>query len=427
MGYLDGELSEQDERLLFSHLQDNAELRAEMKEMLAIHEPLRNNQPLLPAEYKASVMRQLGLGFVSGAGFSAAGGQLGTILIAAASALLSSLLTFLVLLPTSPVEKAIGNAQQQSIATAPRTGIAAALQQQNQAAASEAMVILSKAVVLPEVAATSAMQLEPLEASGFSKSRAAIADEAAALHGNDRTASQTPESSREKAHVDETPDLWPALLDNAVEVSPVVTALHHAVPLAAPSDSPAIRAGNRVARRLSTSPLLSGSSPGTSLFSDVSLGLRGFRAMSFPDLSVDPLIDPSLNNLAVSLAYHILPQHSIGIEIGQEHFLQRYHSQENGRPIIIEQNYLGFWLGAFHQYDFDESASILGTQPFLRSFVGATRGGPLLRLVVGSSWKILDQSRLYTGIEGSALLFHNGSTWYSTEKLGATLGIEVKL
>ena len=55
-----------------------------------------------------------------------------------------------------------------------------------------------------------------------------------------------------------------------------------------------------------------------------SLQLRGFTAKSFTDVDVKSNATPLLNDFGVAMFYDLGKHTAIGVEIGQENFLQKY-------------------------------------------------------------------------------------------------------
>jgi hypothetical protein len=163
----------------------------------------------------------------------------------------------------------------------------------------------------------------------------------------------------------------------------------------------------------------------TNHFDGLSLGLRGFSARSIPDFGVPPLNQPSLNNMSIGLGYELDENHSVGIEIGQENFQQKYDGANGAEKYHIDQNYLAFWGGAYYQYTFEKSDDLAGIQPFARVFLGATQVGPVQKNMVGIQYRYKNHFSLYGGLETTVLLYRFQNNYFSSQKFGLTYGLNV--
>jgi hypothetical protein len=156
-----------------------------------------------------------------------------------------------------------------------------------------------------------------------------------------------------------------------------------------------------------------------------SLSLRGFASRSSPEFDLDPLTDPPLNNVAIGMLYNLTDHHALGIEFGQEHFMQWYEGEVNGEHVSVEQNYLALWGGVVYQYRFGSIEELGGLEPVVRGMAGGMRTGPLGRLTLGSQ---IDWGRvtLMAGAEGVLALYPYQGRWFASRTLGATYGFSIQ-
>jgi len=160
---------------------------------------------------------------------------------------------------------------------------------------------------------------------------------------------------------------------------------------------------------------------------ELSLQIRGFTARSIPEFNLAPLDNPTFNNMAISMFYKFHPNVSVGFEAGQENFLQQYDGYDSdGRYVAYKQNYNGFWSGIAFQYDFNEIQGVAGLFPMARVLVGGAKVGPMFRGMFGLQYNYMNSFSLYTGIESSALFYRFNDNYFSTSKLGLTIGGSVK-
>ncbi len=155
----------------------------------------------------------------------------------------------------------------------------------------------------------------------------------------------------------------------------------------------------------------------------LSLQIRGFATRSIPELNVPPLDNPVMNNMAIALFYKFDKNMQVGIEVGQENFMQEYYQYEMGNlKRDIKQNYTAFWTGVSFQYNIAEYGYNQKLYPFTRAFLGGTNVGPLLRGMIGLQFDYENSFSLFTGIESTALFYRYSGNTFSTYKLGLTFG-----
>jgi hypothetical protein len=176
-------------------------------------------------------------------------------------------------------------------------------------------------------------------------------------------------------------------------------------------------------------PLLT-SAQGTTVLTGTNgfqIDVRGYSMRSFPSVNVSSLVSPPLNSLALGVRWSFAKEHSVGLEIGQENVLQKYTSELNGVPFAIEQNYLAVWGGASYQYSPERIFGQDHITPFARAVVGGTQLGPMTRSVLGLNVNITPVLRLTGGAEGAVFFYQEQSNWFSTSKLGWTIGVGMGL
>ncbi|MEO6046070.1 MAG: hypothetical protein ABIQ57_01220, partial [Candidatus Kapaibacterium sp.] len=113
------------------------------------------------------------------------------------------------------------------------------------------------------------------------------------------------------------------------------------------------------------------------------LELRAFNATSFPSPNISPLIVPPVNNFGAGISYALSRHHAVGIEFGQENFLQEYQNADLTDRIYYQQNYLALWGVASYRFSLGAIRSLDGIDPFASVSLGGTGGGPLGRGMIG--------------------------------------------
>ncbi len=128
----------------------------------------------------------------------------------------------------------------------------------------------------------------------------------------------------------------------------------------------------------------------------------------------------TLNNMSISIASHLAPNHLLGGQLGQESF-----------PIFssdgtFERNVNVMWIGALYRYEMDGIQALGGIQPFAQVVAAGTRSGPLGKGTLGVMWQPESRIILSFGLEATALVYQFQSASYGTQKLGMNYGISVK-
>ncbi len=153
------------------------------------------------------------------------------------------------------------------------------------------------------------------------------------------------------------------------------------------------------------------------------LGVRGFTALSLPAPSLDPSSTPFFNNAAISLQYALSPNRSIGIEVGQEAFFQRYRTTENQDTYLVSQYPTQWWAGLTYRYAFTPSELF---SPFASATLGVAGYGFLGRTQVGCTYSPDGITQFLLGVEASALVYGHQGTNYVSPKVGVTYGVSLR-
>lgn len=161
----------------------------------------------------------------------------------------------------------------------------------------------------------------------------------------------------------------------------------------------------------------------TEFLNKVSMQIRFSGATSFTDVNVSPLNEPLLNNFAFAVLYDLSSNHSLGFEVGQENFLQKFEGYENAIPTVWHQNYIAFWAGGVYQYNMNEYALI---QPYGRVMLGGTRIGPIAKITIGGKYNLTSKISAFAGWENTGLFYEFQNKWFSSYKTGLTAGVAVK-
>ncbi len=430
--FLDGELEGDDVSRLFYQLASDVDLQCEMRHHIAIRNALRSEPMRPPADMKRKVLEATGL-VVDPAATAGddrkKGGGWKTTLTMIAVALLSSSVTLLVSNTFRDAEPAAtvkvdgathGDAAIGSpISSNDPAGIDAAVRREPGGASAEGGPHDLVAAVPP-----------PRSSTGREVARGARGGRSNRLSlGVDRTGRPvvesppalmpTPDPSGAETTASGDSSFMEAPRLEAIdlrELGPdvgrdtVPGALPHAL-LAASTDD------------LSSNP------------SNMSLGLRGFTARSFPATGLEPLAGSGLREFGVTFLYHLSEEHAFGVEMGRESIDQRYTRIEPPPDLLkpgeagtdrveVEQNYVALWVTGVYQFS-PTGIGYAGVRPFMRGAAGGSAVGPVGRGTVGLRMEI-GPVGCSAGLEGSLFLSRYGEEMVVTRKLGFTYGLSVK-
>ncbi len=149
--------------------------------------------------------------------------------------------------------------------------------------------------------------------------------------------------------------------------------------------------------------------------------MRDNVSLSFPSATVDPATSSWWNNKSLSLLYSLSEHQSVGIELGQEPFFQRFEARNDaGRRYQYEQTPVLQWAGVAYRFSISEIGVF---NPFGQVVLGGTRVGYLGKTMVGINYTPNPSLRLTAGIEGSLLYYPVQGSVYRSGKLGFSYGI----
>ena len=162
----------------------------------------------------------------------------------------------------------------------------------------------------------------------------------------------------------------------------------------------------------------------------VEVGYRNTIGATYPnvvlpsELDQPNITDAGINGASLSLLYRLEEHHQVGVEMGRDVFPQVYRGVENGEQVRYEQKPTLFWAGAAYQY---RTGGVLfdGVHPFVRVVAGGTDVGPLLKGVSGIQFIPEKRVALTLGVEGSALLYQHQKTWFTSRSLDFTYGLSI--
>ncbi len=388
---LDGELDTMMEQSLYGRLAVDAELRAEMREQLAMRLAIQEDRALLvpPAALTNNVFS--GLGFaapLAGAAAGAAGGSMLTqwlsrLGIPIASALAATGLTI-----------ALSNGGAPSSSQVAQTTSVVAGQTPS------APILPEKITTVNEVPTTPTMRT------------VYVTDP----HVREQLALLEAENNRLRAELANRP---------TVEVSTSETTVQqHEQPRLAEVRLVQAYSPQRTADVQPYAVQALRTAPSTEFLPGVSLQVRGFSLNALQSTQAPEQSD-WYSNLGLSFLYRFSNNHSAGIELGNESFPMIFQGDRNGQVIQYEQFPTAFWVGATYRFT-GNSFSAFPAAPYAQATLAGSQFGPIGRVAGGIQYTPLGPVSFLLGVEAASLAYSFQNQWYFSPKVGLTYGMAVR-
>ncbi|MFA7627689.1 MAG: hypothetical protein WCZ17_11665 [Candidatus Kapaibacterium sp.] len=396
VAFLDGELSQEQTSTLFYELANNSELQDEMRQFVQLRNSLKNSQITPPPALRNSILKNIGL----------KEGPLGTLAdIGSKSAVLFSLPLF------NKISLSILVISLLSI-----TAYYALDNKSNQVLTDEVRNISilksHNAPNNPVMESYSSEKIQSHTDGGNTKIIKKSSNSTLGLYASDN----------KKSNVLYEDELEQANTINAASSDKFYAVIHlgsfapySSLPLALLQNSfmPDIK--------IQSESFLGNIMENTSLY------FRKFGAVSFPGFDLANENNPLMNDISGGFRYRIDENNSIGLAVGIENFRMSYNKDADGIIYQYNQIWNGSWLAVTYHYNFHEIGST-GLYPELNLLAGSTVIGPILKGGLGANYYVSDNFYLNFGLEYGMLIYSesqsNGSkNYYSTEKLGGTVGL----
>lgn len=385
--FLDGELEVSEEQRLFDELASSSELRTEMKDILSIRAAVHRDLIAAPSSLETNLLSTVGLGsaVVTGAGTAAISGvtrstnillnRLFSGIIGIAAGLIAAWFLF-EMQRTPPTNGVAGYSGQQ------------ANQQQPQPAAARVDTVYSTRVITRVVPAQSINVSKQVEAQTPISQMSAVIEEP--------SAADLPHETR----ITELPQTRTPRLDRYDVSSSITESVRRPLPLSTTSYLPMVAVRIR------------------SLASGLS------QTEPVPQSVRDALVP----NTAFSLLFPLAEHQQLGVEMGQESFVQNFTGYEENRPIRINQTPVLFWIGGTYIVSPFEFSFLPGLSPFAEATLGMVfKQGPIGRGTIGLSYQPVGPLRMTFGIDGSALLYQFQGNSFTSTKWGVSYGLSVDI
>ena len=173
--------------------------------------------------------------------------------------------------------------------------------------------------------------------------------------------------------------------------------------------------------------LISKAEPVSALIEDkrLEVSTRTTFRLSESDVSTVEQNTAPLRNLGISLSllYHLNHHHQLGVTLGRERTPQIFRGVEQDERVRYEQSPTLNWIGA--TYQFTGTDIIDGIHPLIQGTVGGTSTGPIGKLMIAGRYRPESRISLTAGLEGTSSLYQFQEEWFSSETLDFIYGISI--
>ena len=186
--------------------------------------------------------------------------------------------------------------------------------------------------------------------------------------------------------------------------------------------------------------------PRENILSNLVFELRKIYGTSYPDVDLPHNSFTVFQDMAISAIYKTTEHHAFGFEYGRESFGREFQRTVSGQdatlahdPSMVQiyrppaewlnrpprENRMLDVFGAVWKLSLPEYGMFNLVYPYLRTFVGATKLGPLGKVRAGIEMYPSNFSMLNVGVEGGMLRYSVDAQAYYTAKLNFTFGVAI--
>ena len=152
------------------------------------------------------------------------------------------------------------------------------------------------------------------------------------------------------------------------------------------------------------------------------LNLNQAQQVSLSNSFDKPAQNKWYDNLSFTALYKFNSYHSLGIECGWEPFNQVFYNNENGQTYRQQQSPTLFWIGAAYRFTYPDIGWQNVIYPYAQIVAGGTTVGPLGRGQIGIQIEPVSLIRFDLGLEAACLIYRLQGTTYAPFKYGLTFG-----
>ena len=151
----------------------------------------------------------------------------------------------------------------------------------------------------------------------------------------------------------------------------------------------------------------------------LSLELRGSQYWNYQTETINPFKYSKFNNSAIALYYNLSDNFAFGGEVRQENFFQKYNSIKGDSTFQQQPNFTTFGLNLRYTLPFE----FWGFAPFIQANAGVNNAGYTGRGMVGFKYSPYRDITFVVGGETSWLFYHHQNKQFNSGKFGLNYGI----
>jgi hypothetical protein len=136
---------------------------------------------------------------------------------------------------------------------------------------------------------------------------------------------------------------------------------------------------------------------------------------------------PTINNIGIALMYSVSDDFELGLEFGQEFFVNKVNISTFDSDETMLENQLTFWGGLKANYTFSELSLLTeNLKPMTSLLVGGTNRGWVTKASAGLVYDVSNKISMFAGPEWTTGIYHFNSNLLSTHKFGVIYGLSLR-
>lgn len=148
-------------------------------------------------------------------------------------------------------------------------------------------------------------------------------------------------------------------------------------------------------------------------------------SLSEPNMSV--VESPTINNIGIALMYSVNEDFELGLEFGQEFFVNKVRVSTFETDETMLENQLTFWGGLKANYTFSELSILTqNLKPMTSLLIGGTNRGWVTKASAGLVYDVSNKISMFAGPEWTTGLYNFNSSLLSTHKFGIIYGMSIR-
>jgi hypothetical protein len=157
------------------------------------------------------------------------------------------------------------------------------------------------------------------------------------------------------------------------------------------------------------------------------LQAKGVSNSSLTDANMSVVESPTINNIGIALMYSVNEDFELGLEFGQEFFVNKVRVSTFETDETMLENQLTFWGGLKANYTFSELSILTqNLKPMTSLLIGGTNRGWVTKASAGLVYDVSNKISMFAGPEWTTGLYNFNSSLLSTHKFGIIYGMSIR-